>query len=82
MVDIFNDGLRQECLNEHRFLSLADARAKLKRGGVSITRSALTVHWHGKPLRNLPENTGPKRIPWRQKRAKSLPADGPATGGH
>lgn len=28
-----------------------------------------TVHWHGKPLRNSPENTGPKRIPWCQKRA-------------
>ncbi|EGD06888.1 hypothetical protein XVE_4921, partial [Xanthomonas vesicatoria ATCC 35937] len=34
-----------------------------------------------KPLRNSPENTGPKRIPWRRKRSKSLSTDGPAIGG-
>lgn len=39
------------------------------------------MHRHGKLLRNSPEKTGPKRIPWRQKRAKSIPADGPAIGG-
>lgn len=55
--------------------------AKSKRGGASTSRSTPTVHSHGKSLRNSPENTGPKRIPRRQKRAKSLPADGPAIGG-
>lgn len=39
-----------------------------------------TVHWHGEPLRSFPESTGPEQIPWRQKRAKSLPADCPAWG--
>lgn len=81
MVESFDGRLRQECLNEHWFLSLADARSKIEawRRFYNEERPP-TVHWHGKALRNSPENTGPKRIPWCQKKAKSLPADGPATG--
>jgi putative transposase len=30
MVESFNGRLRQECLNEHCFLSLADARSKIE----------------------------------------------------
>lgn len=30
MVESFNGRLRQECLNEHWFLSLADARSKIE----------------------------------------------------
>ncbi|MBB2806048.1 UNVERIFIED_ORG: putative transposase [Xanthomonas campestris] len=37
--------------------------AKSNSGDASITRSDRTGHWHGKPLRNSPENMGPKRIP-------------------
>lgn len=40
----------------------------------------LTLYWHGKPLRNPPENMRSKRVPWRQKRAKYLPADDSAIG--
>lgn len=80
MVESFNGRLRQECLNEHCFLSLADARSKIEAWrrfySEECPHSALAL----KPLRNSPENTGPKRIAWRQKRAKSLPADGPAMG--
>lgn len=81
MVGSSNGKLRQECLNDHWFLSLADARSKIEAWGASISRSAPTVHWQGKPLRNSPENTGLKQILWRQKWAKSLPADSPAIGG-
>lgn len=81
MVESSNDRLRQECLNEHRFSSLADARSKVEAWRRFYNEERPTVHWRGKPLRYSPENTGPKRIPWHQKRAKSLPADGPAIGG-
>jgi putative transposase len=64
----------------HWFLSLADARSKNRSVAALLQRGAPTVHWHGKPLRNSPENTDPKRIYRRQKRAKSLPADGTAIG--
>lgn len=30
MVESFNGRLREECLNEHWFLSLADARSKIE----------------------------------------------------
>ncbi|ENZ96627.1 hypothetical protein VB151_17805 [Xanthomonas fragariae] len=33
-----------------------------------------TVHRHGKPLKNEPEMTDPKRIPWHRERSKSLPS--------
>ncbi len=89
MVESSKGRLRQECLNEHWFLGSCRwpmQGAKSKRGGISITKCDPAVHWRGKPLRNSPENTGPKRISWRQRRAKSLPVDGPAIvsgqGGH
>lgn len=43
MVESFNGRLRQECLNEHWFMSLHDARTKLRPGGGSITRPDLTA---------------------------------------
>ena len=35
----FNGRLRQECLNQRWFLSLADARSKIERGGRATTRA-------------------------------------------
>lgn len=81
MVESFNGRPRQECLNEHWFLSLADARSKIERWRKFYNEERPTVHWRGKPLRNSPENTGPKRIPMRRRRSESLPTDGPAIGG-
>lgn len=38
LVESFNGRLRQECLNEHWFLSLADARSKIKGWGELLQR--------------------------------------------
>ncbi len=48
-VESFNGRLRDECLNTHWFLSLADARAKIeaRRGGGTTTRAVLTHPWAG-----------------------------------
>lgn len=81
MVESFNDRLRQERLNEYRFLSSTDARSKIETGREFYDEERPTGHWHGKSLRNSLENTGLKRIHWHQKRAKFLPADGPAIEG-
>ena len=43
MVESFNGRLRQECLNEHWFMSLQDARQKLMLGGTSITTRGLSA---------------------------------------
>ena len=43
MVESFNGRLRQECLNEHWFMSLADAQDKIKAWRASITRPDPTV---------------------------------------
>jgi len=45
-VESFNGRLRDECLNAHWFLSLADAKAK-RRGGGNTMRAALTLLWGG-----------------------------------
>ncbi len=43
VVESLNGRLLQECLNEHWFMSLQDARHKLRLGGAFITRKDLTV---------------------------------------
>ncbi|QWN19946.1 hypothetical protein DGM98_07180 [Xanthomonas citri] len=58
-------------------------RAPQKRNWVARLRERFGVS-ERRALRIVaisPENTGPKRIPWRRKRSKSLPTDGPAIGG-
>ncbi|MET3438812.1 transposase InsO family protein [Sphingomonas sp. 1185] len=42
LVESFNGRLRDECLNSHWFLSLADARAKIEAWRRTITRAVLT----------------------------------------
>ncbi len=58
LVESFNGRLRQECLNEHWFLSLTDARSKIDawRRFYNEERPHTALAW--KTLRNLPENTG------------------------
>ncbi|HEL3174016.1 TPA: transposase [Stenotrophomonas maltophilia] len=80
MVECFNGRLRQECLNEHWFLTLGDSRSRVEAWRRFYNKERPAQHWHGNPLRNSPENTGSKRIPCDPKRAKSLTADGPDTG--
>ena len=46
-VESFNGRLRDECLNSHWFLSLADARTKIEACGGTITRAVLTRHLAG-----------------------------------
>ncbi|WP_448120967.1 IS3 family transposase [Xanthomonas arboricola] len=77
IVESFSGRLRQECLNEHGFLSLADAQSKIEAWRRFYNDERPTVHWNGEPLRNSPENTGPKRVCRRRKRPKSLPSYGP-----
>jgi putative transposase len=81
LVESFNGRLRQECLNEHWFLSLGDARSKIEAWRPIYNEERPTLHWHGKPRWNSPEDTGPKRIPRCRRRPKSLLADGPGIGG-
>ncbi|UNU00350.1 transposase [Xanthomonas translucens pv. translucens] len=80
-MESFNGRLRQECLNEHWFLSLADARSKIEawRRFYNEERPHSALVW--KPLRNLPENTGPKRIHRRSRRSDFLLSNGTAIGG-
>ena len=42
LVELFNGRLRDECLNAHWFLSLADAAPRSRRGRGSTTRAVLT----------------------------------------
>lgn len=58
MVKSFNGRLRQERLNEHWFLSLADARSNIEawRKFYNEERPHSALAW--KTLRNSPENTG------------------------
>jgi len=81
LVESFNGRLRQECLNEHWFLSLRDARSKIEAWRRFYNEERPPLHWRGEPLRNSPENTGPKRISRCRRRSESLPADGPVIGG-
>ena len=60
VVESFNGRLRQECLNEHWFLSLADARSKISEWRTFYNEDRPTLHWHGRPLPNSPVNAGPK----------------------
>ena len=46
-VESFNGRLRDECLNSHWLLSLADARAKIGVDGGTITRTVVTRHLAG-----------------------------------
>lgn len=67
-MSLLGHGLLQGFLNEHWFLPLADARSKTEAQLRFYNEERPAVHWRGTPLRNSPENTYPKRVPWRQKR--------------
>src|SRR5437773_12492074 len=53
-IEAFNGRLRQECLNQHWFLSLHDARSKIEVCGSPITRADPTVLRNGLRPLNLP----------------------------
>jgi len=44
-IESFNGGLRNECLNEHWFTSLAHARAVIANGGETTTRNGPRRTW-------------------------------------
>lgn len=46
-VESFNGRLREECLNENGFMSLEDARCKIKACACTITRDVPILHWAG-----------------------------------
>ena len=46
-IESFNGRLRDECLNEHWFTSLAHARAVIETGDASTTRRDRRSRWAG-----------------------------------
>ncbi|WP_411973944.1 integrase core domain-containing protein [Sphingobacterium sp. Lzh-3] len=44
-IKLFNGSFRDECLNAHWFLSLEDAKEKMKSGGKNTTTSGTTAVW-------------------------------------
>src|ERR1700730_11844868 len=53
-VESFNGRLRDECLNEHWFLSLADAKSKIEAWRRQYNESRPHTAWGGRLPRNLP----------------------------
>lgn len=52
-IEAFNGRLRQECLNQHWFLSLDDARAKIEAWRVGYNETRPMVRWNGLRRMNL-----------------------------
>ena len=52
VVESFDGRLRDECLNTHLYLSLADTRAKSRLGGGTTTRAVLTRRLAGRRQTN------------------------------
>lgn len=44
-IELLNGSFRYECLNAHWFLSLEDAKEKMKSGGKNTTTSGTTAVW-------------------------------------
>lgn len=81
VVGGLNGRLRQECVNERWFLSLADARSKTEawQRFHSGERTYSALPWKA-PAEFVQEH-GTKRFPSRRKRARFLPADDLVIGG-
>jgi putative transposase len=59
-IEAFNSRFRQECLNEHWFLSLEDARKRSGRGGAITTSSGPKAAWViGRPC-SISRGGGPR----------------------
>ena len=81
LVESFNGRLRQECLNEHWFLSLEDARSKIAawRHFYNEDRPHSALAW--KTPAEFAREYGPKRIHRSRNRSDSLPAVSLEIGG-
>jgi putative transposase len=44
-IESFNAGLREECLNEHFFVKLADGRSKIEKGRIQGAGTRESAQW-------------------------------------
>ncbi len=54
LIESFNSRFRKECLNEHWFLSLEDAQAKVELGVRATTGIGHIVRWEASPRATMP----------------------------
>ena len=78
LIEAFNGRLRQECLNQHWFLSLDDARAKIDAWRIAYneTRPHGSLGW-ATPAEYARQCLAHQALTGRRRSRKSLPSNGP-----
>ena len=72
MIESFNGRLRQECLNQHWFMSLEDAKSKIGGWRQYYKRADPTAHWTGRRQQNALQRWGLSPIFAAHKSQKTL----------
>ncbi|MBK9066637.1 MAG: transposase [Gemmatimonadetes bacterium] len=60
-IESFNGKLRDECLSQYHFATLAEARHRIEQWRQSTTPSGRTAAWGTAPQRSTPHASPPRR---------------------